>query len=79
VCLTGLVIPTCEPHPYIPYDTSAPQVQGRLERTASLLSLFSFAALDPIMFASTRVDNLSLDLLPPQMDTYRLAALKPAA
>lgn len=79
VCLTGLIIPLCEPYPYIPYDPAAPQPKPSPEQTASLLSLCSFAVLDPVILASTRVEHLGLDMLPPQMDTDNLAALKPMA
>jgi hypothetical protein len=77
--LSGGFIPLCEPHPYVPYDPMAPQTQPSREQTASFLSLVSYSFLDRVVAASTRVDHLGLDMLPPQMDTDDLEALKPSA
>jgi hypothetical protein len=77
--VSGFLIPLCEPYPYIPYDPTAPQSQTNPQQTASLLSFVTFSYLDPVVFASTRVDHLAADMLPPLDDTDGLAALKPKA
>jgi hypothetical protein len=77
--ITGILLPICEPYPYIPYDPSAPQPHPNPEQTASLLAFASFAMLDPVIFASMRTDRLTLDMLPPQLDTDDIAALESQA
>jgi hypothetical protein len=78
-CIAGVIVPICEPHAYIPYDPASPQAQPSPEQTASLLSLVSYSFLDPIIFASTRARHLSVDVLPSQLDTDDIEALKPRA
>jgi hypothetical protein len=78
-CIAGVIVPICEPYPYIPYDPASPQARPSPEQTASLLSLVSYSFLDSIIFASTRARPLSVDVLPSQLDTDDIEALKPRA
>jgi hypothetical protein len=77
--ITGILLPLCEPYPYIPYDPFVPQPYPNPEQTASLLSFASFAMLDPVIYASMRTDRLTPDMLPPQLDTDDIAALESQA
>jgi hypothetical protein len=77
--VSGLLIPLCEPYPYIPYDPTAPQSRTNPQQTASLFSFATYSYLDPVVYASTRVDHLGPEMLPPLIETDALAALKPQA
>ena len=64
----GVVVPMCEPYPYIPVDAKEPMPVPNPEQTASIISFIFYIFLDPIIWLAWRVPHLSRDQLPPLCD-----------
>lgn len=64
--LSGLVIPLVMPRPFRPLT---PGAKPSAEDTVSLLSLYSFAFLDNLVFRANRVGNVTPDDMPELVET----------
>jgi ABC-type multidrug transport system fused ATPase/permease subunit len=56
-----------------------PQETVNPEQTASLISFFSFSFLSPVIYKAWGVTHLETSMLPPQLETDRMAAIGPRA
>jgi hypothetical protein len=54
-----------------------PQKDINPEQTASLLSLLTFSFLDPVIWQASKVAHMTADMLPPQVETDNMSALRP--
>jgi hypothetical protein len=77
--VSSVLVPVCEPRPYIPYDPSSPQSVPSAEQTTSLLGLFSYAFQDALVSTARREGHLEPEQLPSQLDTDQLAVLTTTA
>jgi ABC-type multidrug transport system fused ATPase/permease subunit len=77
--VSSVIVPICEPYPYIPYDPAVIQADPSAEQTTSILGFISYAFQDSVISAAYRTGHLEPEMLPPQLDSDDLAALKPSA
>ncbi|KAK7058408.1 hypothetical protein VNI00_002042 [Paramarasmius palmivorus] len=74
--VSSIIIPLLIPRQYIPVDPKNPLDAPNPEQTASLLSLFTYHFLDPLVFYAYRVPHLAWDKLPPLSDRDYTHVLK---
>jgi ABC-type multidrug transport system fused ATPase/permease subunit len=76
--------PTASLRSMFPCQRSDPSIQKpqetvNPEQTASLISFFSFSFLSPVIYKAWGVTHLETSMLPPQLETDRMAAIGPRA
>ncbi|KAI0357911.1 P-loop containing nucleoside triphosphate hydrolase protein [Trametes cingulata] len=72
--LGGVIIPLSAPHKYIPIDPKD-ALEQHPEQSASLISLFTFWHVEPIIWLAWRLPRLTYDMLPPLPDYDHLKNL----
>ncbi|EPT00314.1 hypothetical protein FOMPIDRAFT_1023884 [Fomitopsis schrenkii] len=64
----GVIVPLTSPVRYVPFDPENPWPNPPPEQTASILSLLLFSWLDPTVMLASRVQHLTIDMLPALAD-----------
>ncbi|KAI0725238.1 hypothetical protein C8Q72DRAFT_853404 [Fomitopsis betulina] len=64
----GVIVPITSPARYVPFDPQNPWPNPPPEQTASILSLLLYSWLDPTVMLASRVQHLTIDMLPPLAD-----------
>ncbi|KAJ3760576.1 hypothetical protein EV360DRAFT_81041 [Lentinula raphanica] len=76
LAIISIVIPLVIPRPYVPVDPKNPSPKPNPEQTASILSLFTYAFVDRLVFAAYRVSHLDFSQLPSLNDRDSAEYLK---
>ncbi|KAJ3819299.1 hypothetical protein F5880DRAFT_1595008 [Lentinula raphanica] len=76
LAIISAVIPLVVPRPYVPADPRNPSPKPNPEQTASILSLFTYAFVDRLVFAAYRVSHLDFSQLPSLNDRDSAEYLK---
>ncbi|KAH9829684.1 uncharacterized protein C8Q71DRAFT_887948 [Rhodofomes roseus] len=66
--LSAVFVPLLIPRLYIPFDPENPWPDPHPEQTSSILSLWLYIWLDPTIRLASRVEHLTIDMLPPLAD-----------
>ncbi|TFY68446.1 hypothetical protein EVJ58_g1015 [Rhodofomes roseus] len=66
--LSAVFVPLLIPRLYIPFDPENPWPDPPPEQTSSILSLLLYSWLDPTVRLASRVEHLTIDMLPPLAD-----------
>ncbi|KAJ3772853.1 hypothetical protein FB446DRAFT_788322 [Lentinula raphanica] len=76
LAIISAVIPLVVPRPYVPADPRNHSPKPNPEQTASILSLFTYAFVDRLVFAAYRVSHLDFSQLPSLNDRDSAEYLK---
>ena len=66
--VVGVLVPMCEPYPYVPVDSKNPMPVPNPEQTASNISFLFYVFLERIIWHAWRIPHLTPDQLPPLCD-----------
>ncbi|EPS98690.1 hypothetical protein FOMPIDRAFT_1037403 [Fomitopsis schrenkii] len=66
--VASILVPILIPQCYVPFDPEHPWQNPHPEQTSSILSLLLYTWLDPTIRLASRVEHLTIDMLPPLAD-----------